>query len=66
MKKLYESPTLELCEFVVAARLSGSGIGIGHSKGQPSGCTFTASSAPDACAPPSSPNSSGGNNACIN
>lgn len=64
MKKLYESPTLELCEFVVAARLNGSGIGIGHSKGQPSKCTFTASNAPDACAPPSTRNSGGGNQAC--
>ena len=66
MKKIFESPKLELCEFVVAARLSGSGNMTGgpHSNGQNSACSQGANNGPNSCALPSSPTSTGGNLSC--
>jgi len=65
MKKKFEKPTLETCEFVVAARLEGSGVmGIGHSNGQKSVCNQVASNGNFSCAPPSTSQSSIGNSSC--
>jgi len=69
MKKKFEKPELEICEYVVAARLLGSGnddiIGGPHSNGQGSTCSKTASNGKNSCAIPSSPSSSGGNMPCL-
>lgn len=65
MKKKFEKPTLESSEFVVAARLEGSGsLGSGHSNGMSTGCIMGANNGPNACVPPSSPNSGVGNSSC--
>jgi hypothetical protein len=57
MKKVFESPKLELCEFVVAARLSGSGLGTGHDNGQNSACSMVSSAGSNECDLPSNSNS---------
>lgn len=62
MKKKFEKPTLETCEFAVAARLEGSGTA--HSNGQGSLCSQTAANNTTACAQPSVEKSNIGNNAC--
>lgn len=62
MKKKFESPTIETCEFVVAARLEGSS---GHSNSRPnSECGMVASNGPNACVPPVGRNSGSNNSAC--
>lgn len=63
MKKKFEKPTLETCEFAVAARLEGSGTA--HSAGQGSLCSQVASNGSNTCAQPSVDKSSIGNNACL-
>ncbi len=63
MKKTYQSPEIEVCEFVVAARLDGSS---GHSNSAPnSECGRVASNGPNACVSPNGPNSSTTNAACV-
>ena len=65
MKKKFEKPTLESCEFVVAARLEGSGVlGGAHSNAPQSTCSKVASSGPNSCAAPSTSQSSIGNMSC--
>lgn len=65
MKKEFESPRLEKCEFVVAARLEGSGItGGAHDNSPQSTCSKVASSGQNSCTKPSLPNSSGGTGTC--
>lgn len=65
MKKKYEKPDIEFSEFVVAARLEGSGfIGGPHSAGVGSTCTQTASQGEKKCAPPSLPSSEISNYNC--
>lgn len=58
MKKIFESPKLELCEFVVAARLNGSGLGTGHDHGQGTACSMTSSMGRSSCDETSNRNSS--------
>lgn len=58
MKREFVSPKLELCEFVVAARLNGSSpIGGAHDNSPNSACSKVASSGPNSCALPSLSNS---------
>jgi hypothetical protein len=64
MKAVFESPKLELCEFVVAARLNGSGNGSAHSGAPQSPCSKVPSNGSNSCALPSLPNSSVGNVTC--
>lgn len=63
MKKKFEKPSLETCEFAVAARLEGSGTA--HSNGQGSACSQVASSGSNTCAKPSVDKSCVGNDACL-
>ncbi len=66
MKKLFDSPKLELCEFVVAARLNGSGNqnAGAHSNAPQSPCSKVASNGINSCTIPSLANSSVGNASC--
>jgi len=64
MKKQFESPTLESYEFVVAARLEGSGTGDAHSNSPGSTCSKVASNGGNSCTAPSLPNSNIGNVNC--
>lgn len=64
MKKKYVNPTMEKCEYVVAARLEGSSIGIAHSAAPSSDCTKTASQGTKKCAEPSVSQSNIGNTSC--
>lgn len=65
MKKIFESPKLEMSEFVVAARLNGSGIiGIAHDNGQNSVCSKVASQGQPACTDPSFRNSGNTTKSC--
>lgn len=62
MKKHFERPSFESCEFVVAARLQNSGGpllgGIAHDAGNGGApCTLTASNGAKACAATSTKNS---------
>jgi hypothetical protein len=68
MKETFESPKVEACEFIVAARLDGSAFGItgiAHSASPGGGCSLTGSAGIKSCDVPSSPNSAGGNKSCI-
>lgn len=67
MKTIFESPKLELCEFVVAARLSGSGgftIASMHSGAPQSPCSKVPCNGTLSCSMPSLPKSSIGNVTC--
>lgn len=64
MKKNFEKPSIEKCEFMVAARLDVSGGGTAHSAGQGSACTKTASNGSKSCALPAVKNSGSQNSAC--
>lgn len=66
MKKKYETPTIEGCEFAIAARLEGSGdIGQGaHSNSPQSPCLKVASNGINSCSIPSLASSAGGNLSC--
>lgn len=64
MKKKFESPKLDICEFVVAARLDVSGLGAAHSGSPQSPCSKVPCNGGNSCTEPSLPNSNIGNVTC--